>query len=223
MSSNYTYRTQYGVDYYKLFRNGRTPIKTKAIYSVGEPNTRVKIGEETTGGELTASGWAGAAGIGMEIGKGVGEAIGGYITAKATASVLRAQASISEDNARVAQFGVEQAFRAGETQLAQIGYKQAETKARQRVAYAANGIAIGVGSSAEIMASTDIEAEVDKITARQNALAQAWGYRRQRMMSFAQAEGNRIMAKATMSAGRANMYAGLASTALSAWAGFSGA
>lgn len=223
MSSNYTYRTQYGVDYYKLYRNGRTPIKTKAIYSVGEPNTRVKIGEETTGGELTASGWAGAAGIGMEIGKGVGEAIGGYITAKATASALRAQASISEDNARVAQFGVEQAFRAGETQLAQIGYKQAETKARQRVAYAANGIAIGVGSSAEVMASTDIEAEVDKITAQQNALAQAWGYRRQRMMSFAQAEGNRIMAKATTSAGRANMYAGLASTALSAWAGFSGA
>ena len=221
--SKYTYHTQYGVDYYKLYREGRTPIKKKAIYSIGEPDSRVKIGEETTGGELTASGWAGAAGIGMEIGKGVGEAIGGYITAKATASALCAQASVSEDNARVAQFGVEQAFRAGETQLAQIGYKQAETKARQRVAYAANGIAIGVGSSAEVMASTDIEAEVDKITARQNALSQAWGYRRQRMMSFAQAEGNRIMAKATTSAGRVNMYAGLASTALSAWAGFSGA
>lgn len=218
----YTYLTQYGVDYYKLFRNGRTPIKKQAIYSVGEPNTRVKIGEKTTGGELTTAGWAGAAGIGMEIGKGVGEAIGGYLTARATASALYAQAAISEDNARVAQFGVEQAFRAGELQLAQIGYKQSETKARQRVAYAANGIAIGVGSSAEVMASTDIEAEQDKITARQNALAQAWGYRRQRMMAFATAEGNRIMAKATTKAGRVSMYAGLASTALSAWAGFAG-
>lgn len=221
--SRYTYHTQYGVDYYKLYRNGRTPIQKQAIYSTGEPNTRVKIGEKTTGGELTASGWAGAAGIGMEIGKGVGDAIGGYITAKATATALRAQAAISEDNARVAQFGVEQAFRAGELQLAQIGHKQAETKAQQRVAYAANGIAIGVGSSAEAMASTDLQAEADKITARQNALAQAWGYRRQRMMAFATAEGNRIMAKATTKAGRVNMYAGLASTALSAWAGFAGA
>lgn len=213
----YTYHTQYGVDYYKLLRNGRVPIYEQKINAAGPD--RQATGET----ELTASGWAGAAGVGMEIGKGIGEAIGGYITTRAQAHALRAQAAVTEDNAYAAQFGVEQAFRAGEAQLAQIGYKQAQTKAAQRVAYAANGVAIGVGSSAEVMASTDIQAEADKITARQNALAQAWGYRRQRIMGFAQAKGNRIMANATTRAGRATMVAGLASTALSAWAGFAGA
>ena len=210
---NHSYATP---DYWKLFRNGRSPV-----YKV-QPGPGMSEEVVQTGEKLNASGYAGAVGIGMQIGQGVGQAIGGYIEASAAATALRAQAAITEDNAYVAQFGVEQAFRAGEAQLAQIGYKQSETKARQRVAYAANGVAIGVGSSAEVMASTDIQAEVDKANARVNALQQAWGYRRQRMMAFAQAEGNRIMAKATTRAGRVNMYAGLAATALSAWAGYAG-
>ena len=207
-----------GPDFWTMLRKGTT---TKKV--VGETNIEgMSFPSYTEEKTLTTSGMVGAVGVSMQIGSQIGEAIGGYINAKASAAALGSQALIAEDNAKVMQFGVEQAFRAGESQLAAIGYKQAETKAAQKVAFAANGISIGVGSSAEQLASTDLQAEVDKITARQNALAQAWSYRRQKMMSIAQAKGARIMANATTKAGRVSMYAGLASAAMGAWAGMAG-
>lgn len=217
------YGTRATPDYWAMLRDGYktvdVPIVSREVTTSGE-----SVGSSTTvqSKQLTGRGAVGAVGVGMAIGSQIGKAVGGYITAKGQASALRSQAAISEANAQVAQFGVEQAFRAGEAQVAAIGLKQAETKAAQRNAFAANGVAVGVGSSAEVMASTDLQAAVDKMTAKQNALAQAWGYRRQRMMSIAQAEGQRIMAGATTRAGRVGMYAGLASAALGAWAGFSG-
>ncbi len=214
--ASYFNSTTVGVDFYRLLRGS---IATQKVYSVGEPNSRRVIGEKTVITNKLGA-FVGKAGIGYSIGKGAGDAVASYITARGTASALASQASVTKDNGYVAQMGVEQAFRAGEAQIAAIGMKQADVKAQQRTAFAANGIAIGVGSAAELAASTDLQAEVDKITARQNALAQAWGYRRQRMMSFAQAEGQRIMANATKSAGRVQMFAGLASTALQAAGGF---
>lgn len=216
--ASYFNSTTYNVDFYRLFRDSYT---TQNAYSVGEPDSRKVIGKKTVVTNKLGF-YGGAAGIGYGIGKGVGDALSAYITARGTAAVLAAQASITEDNGYFAQMGVEQAFRAGEAQIAAVGMKQADVKAQQRTAFAANGIAIGVGSAAEQAASTDIQAEVDKITAQQNALAQAWGYRRQRMMAFAQAKGQRIMADATRSAGRTQMLGGIASTAAQAVGGFMG-
>lgn len=223
----YSYNKNYVVSYYDLLKSGKRTVKrdkpvVMEYRSSSDPSKVEKTVEVDSYDEVTGAGWAGAIGVGTSIGKGIGDAVGGYITAKAAAAQYAAQASISTDNAYFAQMGVEQAFRAGEAQLAAIGMKQADTKARQRVAFAANGIAIGVGSSAEQLASTDVQAEADKLTAQQNALAAAWGYRRQRMMSFAEASANRLMARTSKSVGRTNMYAGLASTALNAWAGFNG-
>lgn len=210
-------------NYYSILKNSLKFTKTVDVQRAGEP---VRNSLETTEQNLsspevadTTGAAIGAIGIGLEIGQGIGESVSAYMTAKATAASYMAQASISRDNALYAQFGVEQSFKQGEAQVAAIGYKQAETKARQRVAMAANGIAIGVGSSAEQLASTDISAEQDKLTAQQNALAQAWGYRRQRMMGLAQARGAELMASAYKSAGRVQMYGGLAATAIRAAGG----
>lgn len=203
---------------------GQSPVQNKGA-AMTEDLEVIGTHQEVAGThtELTGAGYAGAVGIGYQIGNGIGKSVGAYITAKGQAAQLKAQAGISEDNARLAQFGVEQAFRAGEMQIAQIGEKQAEVKARQRTAIAANGIALGVGNTAEVTASTDIKAEQDKIQAEINALSMAWGYRRQRMMGFAQAKADRIMAKATKDAGRGMMIGGLISTAASAVGGAYGA
>ena len=173
--------------------------------------------------QATKATYTAAAGIGMQIGKELGDAVGAYLVAKGKAAQLNAQASITEDNARLAQLGVEQAFRNGEAQVAKIGYEQAEKKAQSRTAFAANGIALNVGSTAEHQASIDIKAAADKMTAEQNALAAAWGYRRQRIMGFATARGERLIAYAPRRAGRATMYSGIASTIMSAWSGYQGA
>lgn len=229
-----------GFDYWSMWRDGMktVPVMEVQYTPVADPPAGSDLGNPQwtrSGGEaklvetgaqtkeITKAGAVGAVGVGIEIGKGIGDAVGTYLLSKARAAQLNASAAISEDNARVAQFGVEQAFRAGEAQVAKVGYEQSMKKAQSRNAFAANGIAIGVGSTAEHLASIDIEAEVDKLTAKQNALAAAWGYRRQRIMGFAQAEGDRIMARATKSAGRVSMYSGLATTMMKAWAGYAGA
>lgn len=137
--------------------------------------------------------------------EGVGDMYAAYETARANAYSLKTAASISEDNMHLAQFGVEAAFKAGESQIAAVSQRAAEVKAKQRVAFSANGVALGVGSTAEAMASTDIQKEVDENTIKLNALQQAWGYRRQRMMLKAQADGQRVMAKAQKSIGIAQM------------------
>lgn len=242
MASSYFYAGSERGNLWRLVRT--TPTKTTPLYSLADPGRTWgnfgtdkdlsywedngfsildlnQTGSVTT--EDTTAQVAGAAALGAKIGSEIGSAVGTGITARGAASALSSQAAVTEDNAHVAQFGVEQAFRYGEAQIAQIGRKQAETKARQRVAFAANGLALGVGSTAEVAASTDINAEMDKDTARMNALMRAWGYRRQRMMGFAQAKGQRLMARATRSAGNATMFAGLAGTALNAWAGYASA
>lgn len=137
------------------------------------------------GGGLSAGGAAGAAGgaaIGMMVGKAIGDTYSVWNQGRTQRYVLKQQARIADSNAALAQMGVEQAFRAGESEVAALTLQAAQTKASQRTAFAANGIAVdGSGTTAELYADTDLKKEVDKNTALNNALATAWGYRRQKI------------------------------------------
>lgn len=159
-------------------------------------------------------------GFGMQVGGQVGGSYGAYVMAKAAADSLLSAAAVTEDNARLMQLGVEQSFRAGEYQIAHLTMRAAELKAQQRTAYAANGVAVGVGSAAEVAASTDVQKEVDKYTAQMNALQGAWNYRRKKIMGYAQAKGQRIMAGATKAAGRGTMLAGMMSAGVQFGGGY---
>lgn len=122
---------------------------------------------------------------GISMGLSIGQAIGGmfaaYTQSKTSKYIAEKQAQIMRDNQAIGQLGAESAFRAGEAQIAQLTYEAGQRKARQRTGYAASGVALGSGSAAEVMASTDVMKELDKNTASMNALANAWGYRRQAM------------------------------------------
>lgn len=159
-------------------------------------------------------------GFGMQVGGQVGGSYGAYVMAKAAADSLLSAAAATEDNARLMQLGVEQSYRAGEYQIAHLTMRAAEIKAQQRTAYAANGVAVGVGSAAEVAASTDLQKEVDKYTAQMNALQGAWNYRRKKIMGYAQAKGQRITAGATKAAGRGTMLAGMMSAGVQFGGGY---
>lgn len=118
--------------------------------------------------------------IGLSLGQAIGSVYSAFASASATKYALNKQAQIMSDNREIAQMGAESAFRAGEAQIAQLTYKAGQRKAAQRASYAANGVAMsGGGSYAEVLASGDIMKEIDKDTAEMNALANAWGYKRQ--------------------------------------------
>lgn len=139
------------------------------------------LGETPASMETTGSGFNwGQAGQGATMGLAIGQAIGAvasaYIGARALSKVQKSQEQILRNNQASQQIGVEMAYRQGEAIISRVTRKAGQVKGKQRTTAAANGVAVGVGNSAEMMASTDIQKEEDMQTARLNAIANAWGY-----------------------------------------------
>ena len=131
-----------------------------------------------------------------QIGGGVTSAIGSYFSAATQKATLKGQAAIADTNARIAELGAQQELFRGQQQVGALTLQAGQLKSRQRAALAANGIDLGVGSAAEIQASTDIMKEIDKNTVEANATRSAFGYRTQ-AMNF---QNEALTARATASA-----------------------
>ncbi len=124
------------------------------------------------------SGLGSASLIGTGIGA-IGSAIGTYQQSKSLRSQLRYQAAIAEINQRLSESSAQQAMQQGHQQVAATTMRYGAVKSSQRAAMAANGVDLGVGSAAEVQASTDILKDIDKNTIEANAIRQAFGYRTQ--------------------------------------------
>lgn len=149
-------------------------------------NTAAPTAAGAAGSTSSFSGAAGGASIGLAIGQAIGGMYAAWKGGKTTDYVMKKQAEIAEQNRQMAQLSAETAYRQGEAQIAQLTYKAGQVKAKQRTAMAANGIKLGVGSAAEVTASTDIMKELDKSTAKLNAIQAAWGYKQQAVQASAQ-------------------------------------
>ena len=117
---------------------------------------------------------------GIGLGSAIGQMIGGiystYASSKLAGDLLKTQQHINENNAKIAQMGYESAMRAGESEIQKISMNAGAVKSKQKAAMAANGIKLGVGSAADVTASTEVMKKLDMNTAHQNALATAFGY-----------------------------------------------
>jgi len=106
-------------------------------------------------------------------------AIGSYNGAQSQQNNLRFQATMADTNARIAELGAQSALNQGQQQIAVQTMKAGHIKSSQRASMAANGVDLGVGSAAEVQASTDIVKEIDTNTLNANAVRSAFGYRTQ--------------------------------------------
>lgn len=129
-------------------------------------------------GFLSAS-QLGTASLVGQIGGGVTSAVGSYYGAQGQKVALKSQAAIADVNARIAELGAQSALNQGQQQVGALTLKAGQLKSSQRASMAANGIDLGVGNAAEVLASTDIMKEIDKNTVEANAVRNAWGYRTQ--------------------------------------------
>ena len=127
--------------------------------------------------------------------KGFGQAYMASQGLKTQASLLESQAGMAEANAKIMDLGVDIAYRRRDAEIGNLTLRAGQIKAQQRVAFASRGIAIGVGSTAEVAASTQLQKEVDVLTAEMNGLMSAWNYKRQAAMYRAQAAGARNAAR----------------------------
>lgn len=156
----------------------------------------------SSGSETKGSGAAGSFGnimLGASIGQAISGVYSSIVGAKALAYTQKKQAEIEADNAEIMRMGMEQAYRQGEAEIAKLTQRAGQIKASQKAVAAANGIAVGVGNSREIEASTELQKQMDVATARMNALQAAWGYNRKSLEHEAQSYGLSKMSSANSS------------------------
>lgn len=119
----------------------------------------------------------GTVSLGSQIGGGVMSAAGAYGSAKSQKSALNYQASMADINARMAENNAQYELRKGNAEVASVTLQHGQLKGQQRAALAANGVDMGVGSAAEVQASSEILKDMDVNTLLSNAMRAAWGYR----------------------------------------------
>ena len=181
--------------------SGRFPTQTYG-YSYGS---------ETAGAEIPID-WDSIA-LGLMAAGGITSAVDTYNSYRMKGESLRGEAANLQSNAELAELAAQQAQYAGQAQIAQLTLRAGQLKAKQRTGFAAHGIANNVGSAAETLATTEAMKQVDKQTARMNALQQSWGYRRRANSLAAQAQGARIVADANDDAAGFGAFGSLLGTA----------
>lgn len=106
-------------------------------------------------------------------------AVGSYFGASAQKLSLRGAAEIASINAQQSELSAQQELARGQSAAGAASARAGQVKSAQRVAMAANGIDLGVGSAAEVLTSTDMAKEEDLATIQANAVRAAWGQRTQ--------------------------------------------
>lgn len=130
----------------------------------------------TTGGSSAQFGY------GVLLAQGIASTISAFGSlgiSKHNNAIAQSQANIARINAQMMERQYESTLRSAERAIVQKTMAAGQTKASQRSALAANGIAVGEGSAAELQASTDIIKEMDVNQIKANATSQAWGYKTQ--------------------------------------------
>lgn len=115
----------------------------------------------------------------LQLGGAISSIAGSFYSAQAQRDNLRFQADMASINARIAEQSAQSALDAGNRQVGALTLKAGQLKSGQRAAMAANGVDLGQGSAAEVLASTDLMKEIDVNTLTANAVRSAWGYRTQ--------------------------------------------
>lgn len=144
------------------------------------------------GGSTLTPASAGYIGLAFTAVSGLVSAFGSIGATRYSNAIAQSQANIARLNAQMMEEQAQAVFRSTEKDIVRKTMAAGQVKGKQRATLAANGIAVGTGSAAEIQASTDLIKEMDTITMRQNATRQAWGYR----MKAAGYEGEAYMAQA---------------------------
>lgn len=117
---------------------------------------------------------------------GINSAIGSFYAAKTAqyqeksqASSFAFQSDMAAINASRAELTAQSIQEAGKNQIAGYTMQAGEQKAGATASMAARGIALGVGSAADVSASMDIQKSLNTLAINSNTTRQAWAAREQ--------------------------------------------
>ncbi|HEV2133801.1 MAG TPA: hypothetical protein VGR47_06015 [Terracidiphilus sp.] len=117
---------------------------------------------------------------------GISSAIGTFYAAKSAqyqeksqASSLAYQSDMASINSSRAEQTAESIEEAGKSQIADYTMRAGQQKAAAMASMGARGIALGVGSAADVAASMDVEKDLTTLAINRNTTARAWAAREQ--------------------------------------------
>lgn len=131
----------------------------------------------------------GSMGTVMGIVGAVGGAVNGYYASRLNQIQNKWASVIAEENAKMAELQAEDALRASQVRIGEISREAQQVKSGQKVAMAANGIAMTGGTYAEVLTTTDIYKEESIREETLRGYREAWGYRMQGVNYAGQASG----------------------------------
>lgn len=105
--------------------------------------------------------------------------MGAFFSTQSVKNNLENQAALNAINARMAESTAQSILKAGERAQGDVSLRAGKVKSSQKARQGARGVAIGVGSAAEEIATTDLMKETDRWTINANALMQAGAARLQ--------------------------------------------
>lgn len=145
----------------------------------------------------------------VSLANGVIGAVGSIATGYYNSRIQKAQQEmairVQEYNARQAERAAQSALMSSNFKIGQISEKFEKVKSSQKAAMAANGIVLGVGSAAEVTASTDINKRRSIDNQYANGYSEASKYRMQAVNAQAQAAATAV--------GEVNAFQGLGNAA----------
>jgi hypothetical protein len=160
----------------------------------------------------SGSGYGGLAGVGnmLMIFGAAQSAIGAFYgvksaqyEARSKASSLEFEATLANLNARNAETNAQYALEAGQRAAGRVSLEYAQVKGNSLAEQAAHGLQVGVGSSAEILASADYAKQSDMLTIDANAVRNANLYRREAVNQNNAAMLDRVSARNLRSGAKA--------------------
>lgn len=112
-----------------------------------------------------------------------GQAAAGVANGVTQASAIRAQSSwdraAADENARILDRQAADAEARGGQDASLIERRTRQLVGTQRARLAGQGVDVGTGSALDVQVDTQTMSEMDKLTARNNAAREAYGYRSQ--------------------------------------------
>lgn len=135
----------------------------------------------------------------------VGSIATGYYNSRIQKAQQEMAIRVQEYNARQAERAAQSALMSSNFKIGQISEKFEKVKSSQKAAMAANGIVLGVGSAAEVTASTDINKRRSIDNQYANGYSEASKYRMQAVNAQSQAAATAV--------GEVNAFQGLGNAA----------
>lgn len=121
----------------------------------------------------------------------------GYYNSAIQSIQREMQARIADFNARQSERQAQAALLQSQQRIGQISQEYESRKASQKASMAANGVLLGVGSAAEVTASTDINKTISINNEYVNGYMNAWNARMQGVSYSLTADGARSSGPAT--------------------------